>query len=66
MNPVLVFQVITNLMACWISDSQSAGDQVDTPLGPQKCPLKWVPISWPSRQAKSSCRMVRWMDSSLR
>ena len=51
-KPVLVFQFFTNDLAWSISLFHSSTDQSPTPpFGPQKWPLKWVPISLPSSQA---------------
>ena len=55
----MVFQFFTNVSACSISLFHSSDDQVPTPpLEPQKWPLKWVPISWPSSQAPRICATV--------
>ncbi len=53
--PVWVFHWVTKETACSISLSQSSGVHLFTPFPServeQKCPLKWVPISWPASQA---------------
>ncbi len=55
---MVVFQVCTNRLAWAISLAQSSGDQSRTPDSPQKWPLKWVPISCPSSQARRTSAMV--------
>ncbi len=62
---MLDFQVFTNCLACRISFFHSSTDHSPTPPpGPQKCPLKWVPISLPSCQASRSCSTVSAMPCS--
>ncbi len=56
--PVVVRHVWTNFTACSVSLTQSAADQEPPPLGPQKWPLKCVPTSCPSFQARPSCSIV--------
>lgn len=58
---VFVFQFLTKDLAWLISLFHSGTDQVPTPpSGPQKWPLKWVPISLPSSQASRT-----WVAVSL-
>lgn len=54
----MVFQRFTKDLAWPISLFHCSTDQVPPPSGPQKWPLKWVPISLPSSQAPRTWVMV--------
>ena len=66
MNPVFVRHLMTNRTAWSISSVHCSGVQLPTPPAPQKWPLKWVPISWPSGQALPMLSIVAWTASSPR
>ncbi|QKM68170.1 hypothetical protein STSU_014245 [Streptomyces tsukubensis NRRL18488] len=63
-----VRHLVTKSMAWEISFSQSAGVQRATERepSPQKWPLKWVPISWPSSHACRSSFRVSLIWASVR
>jgi hypothetical protein len=64
---VFVRHSLTKDFAWAISLFHWAGVQLPTvPLPPQKWPLKCVPISWPSSQARRTFFSVDLMWSSVR
>jgi hypothetical protein len=65
---VLLFQLFTKDLAWLISLFHCSTDQVPTPpSGPQKWPLKWMPISSPSSQApRTWVRVFRIPSVSLK